>query len=99
MSFCVVAMVSARFASINRWRHGPVRAPGGGRQRGGYPERHTNRNIVNLAAVCPYHHGLLIPHGDHVLDGNPNQPDGLSLRLVTAEERRQRRLEPMTVAV
>jgi len=49
--------------------------------------------------VCPYHHGLLVPHGDYVLDGNPNQPDGLSLRLVTAEERRQRRLEGMTVAV
>jgi len=53
----------------------------------------------NLAAVCPYHHELQVPHGDYVLDGNPNQPDGLSLRLVTAEERRQRRLEPMTLAV
>jgi len=56
-------------------------------------------DIANLAAVCPYHHGLLVPHGDHVLEGNPNQPDGLHLRLVTAEERRQRRLEPMTLAV
>ena len=36
-------------------------------------------DISNLAAVCPYHHGLLIPHGDHVLAGNPNQPDGLTL--------------------
>jgi hypothetical protein len=53
----------------------------------------------NLASVCAYHHGLLIPHGDYVLAGNPNQPDGLVLRLVTAEERRQRRLEPMTLAV
>ena len=53
----------------------------------------------NLAAVCPYHHGLLIPHGDYVLGGKPNQPDGLTLRLVTAEERRLRRLEPMTLAV
>ena len=53
----------------------------------------------NLAAVCAYHHGLLVPHGDYVLDGNPNQPDGLVLRLVTAEARRQRRLEPMTLAV
>ncbi len=53
----------------------------------------------NLAAVCAYHHGLLVPHGDHVLDGNPNQPHGLTLRLVTAEERRQRRLEPMTLAM
>jgi len=53
----------------------------------------------NLASVCAYHHGLLIPHGDYVLDGNPNRPDGLTLRLVTAEERRRRRLEPMTLAV
>ena len=56
-------------------------------------------HISNLAAVCPYHHGLLIPHGDHVLAGNPNQPDGLHLRLVTAEERSQRRLDTLTVAV
>jgi hypothetical protein len=56
-------------------------------------------DISNLAAVCPYHHGLLIPHGDHVLEGNPNQPDGLHLRPVTAEECRQRRVEPMTLAV
>jgi len=53
----------------------------------------------NLAAVCPYHHGLLIPHGDYVLEGNPNQPDGLHLRLVTAEERSQRRLQEMALAV
>jgi hypothetical protein len=53
----------------------------------------------NLASVCAYHHGLLIPHGDYVLEGNPNQPDGLVLRLVTAEERRQRRLERMMLAV
>jgi len=56
-------------------------------------------DISNLAAVCPDHHGLLVPHGDYVLEGNPNQPDGLHLRLVTEEERRQRRLEPMTLAV
>jgi hypothetical protein len=56
-------------------------------------------HISNLAAVCPYHHGLLIPHGDHVLEGNPHQPDGLHLRLVTAEERSQRRLHTMCVAV
>ena len=53
----------------------------------------------NLAAVCAYHHGLLVPHGDYVLEGNPNQPAGLTLRLVTAEERRQRRLELMTLAM
>ncbi len=53
----------------------------------------------NLAAVCPYHHGLLIPHGDHVLDGNPNQPDGLTLRTITKEERERRRIEGMILAV
>jgi len=52
----------------------------------------------NLASVCAYHHGLLIPHGDHILDGNPNRPDGLTLRHVTAEEREQRRLDTMTLA-
>jgi hypothetical protein len=52
----------------------------------------------NLAAVCPYHHGLLIPHGDQVLEGNPNQPDGLTLRLITKEERELRRIDEMTLA-
>ncbi len=52
----------------------------------------------NLAAVCAYHHGLLVPHGDYVLDGNPNRPDGLALRAVTKEERARRRLDPMTLA-
>ncbi len=47
----------------------------------------------NLASVCAYHHGLLIPHGDYVLDGNPNTPDGLTLRTVTKEERGRRRTE------
>jgi hypothetical protein len=55
--------------------------------------------MANLAAVCPAHHALLIPHGEYVLEGNPNQPDGLTLRIVTKEERRQRRLEPMTLAM
>jgi len=50
-------------------------------------------DISNLAAVCPYHHALLIPHGDHVLDGNPNTPDGLKLRNVTKEERERQRIE------
>lgn len=49
--------------------------------------------MSNLASVCPYHHGLLIPHGDHVLEGNPNTPDGLTLRHVTKEERERRRVE------
>jgi len=41
---------------------------------------------------------LLIPHGDYVLDGNPNQPDGLTLRIVTQEERERRRIDAMTLA-
>ena len=44
-------------------------------------------DIANLASVCPEHHALLIPHGDLVLEGNPNQPDGLHLRKVSANER------------
>jgi hypothetical protein len=47
--------------------------------------------MANLAAVCPAHHALLIPHGEYVLEGNPNQPDGLTLRRITGDELRQRR--------
>jgi len=54
--------------------------------------------VANLASVCAYHHGLLIPHGDYVLEGNPNTPDGLTLRIVTKEERERRRLDTMTLA-
>ena len=36
-------------------------------------------DIAALAAVCPAHHRLLIPHGTLVLVGNPNLPDGLRL--------------------
>jgi hypothetical protein len=46
------------------------------RSRGGTDD------IANLAAVCPAHHRLLIPHGLLALVGNPNLPDGL--KLVTA---------------
>jgi hypothetical protein len=49
--------------------------------------------MANLASVCGYHHGLLIPHGDYVLEGNPHRPDGIALRAVTKEEREQRRVE------
>ena len=52
----------------------------------------------NLASVCAYHHGLLVPHGDYVLEGNPNRPDGLTLRIVTQEERERRRIDAMTLA-
>jgi hypothetical protein len=37
--------------------------------------------LSNLAAVCPAHHRLLVPHGLLSLVGNPHLPDGL--RLVT----------------
>jgi len=49
-------------------------------------------DTANLASVCAYHHGLLIPHGDYVLEGNPNRPDGLTLRIITKEERERWRL-------
>jgi len=52
----------------------------------------------NLAAVCAYHHGLLVPHGDYVLEGNPNRPDGLTLRHVTKDEREQHHIDTMTLA-
>ena len=39
--------------------------------------------IANLAAVCPAHHRLLIPHGLLALVGNPNLPDGLELVTAT----------------
>ena len=55
-------------------------------------------DMANLAAVCPAHHALLVPHGDLILEGNPNQPDGLSLRRITAEERRRRSPAGMTLA-
>jgi hypothetical protein len=57
-----------------------------------------NDDIANLAAVCPAHHALLVPHGDLILEGNPNRPDGLSLRRITAEERRRRSPTGMTLA-
>ena len=50
-------------------------------------------DVSNLAAVCPYHHALLIPHGDYVLEGNPNRPDGLTRRRISKEERERRRVE------
>ena len=33
----------------------------------------------NLARVCPYHHGLLIPNGPYALIGDPSRLDGLEL--------------------
>ncbi len=61
------------------------RVPGCGRGRG-LQAHHLvprswggNDEISNLAAVCPAHHRLLIPHGLLALVGNPNLPDGLEL--------------------
>jgi hypothetical protein len=44
---------------------------------------HGLDTLANLAAVCPPHHRLLIPHGHLALIGNPNQPDGLHLTHTT----------------
>jgi hypothetical protein len=51
-------------------------------------------DTANLASVCAYHHGLLIPHGDYILEGNPNTPDGLNLRRLDAKERGRRARAP-----
>jgi hypothetical protein len=69
-------------------RDARCRVPGCGRRRGLEAHHlvprswHGTDAISNLAAVCPAHHRLLIPHGLLALVGNPNLPDGL--RLVTA---------------
>jgi hypothetical protein len=55
-------------------------------------------DMANLAAVCPAHHALLIPHGDLILEGNPNQPDGLTLRRITPTEQARRRRQPVPSA-
>ena len=77
-------------------RDGQCRWPGCGR-RLGLQVHHLipaswggTDEIANLAAVCPAHNALLVPHGELVLAGNPHQPDGLDLRPITAEERRRR---------
>jgi hypothetical protein len=51
-------------------------------------------DMANLAAVCPEHHALLVPHGDLVLEGNSSQPDGLRLRNIDPAERRGRARAP-----
>lgn len=32
----------------------------------------------NVAMICPYHHGIAVPHGPWVLGGDPERPDGLT---------------------
>jgi hypothetical protein len=39
---------------------------------GGRTDKH------NVVLVCSTHHRRLIPHGPWVLDGDPEQPDGLA---------------------
>jgi hypothetical protein len=61
------------------------RVPGCARRRGLQAHHLLPRTwdgedvISNLAAVCPAHHRLLVPHGLLALVGNPNLPDGLEL--------------------
>jgi hypothetical protein len=46
----------------------------------------------NLAAVAGVHHPILIPHGPYALVGNPNRPDGLTMKHIddlTPEEAAQ----------
>jgi hypothetical protein len=42
------------------------------RCQGGRTDKH------NVVLVCSTHHRRLIPHGPWVLDGDPEQPDGLA---------------------
>jgi hypothetical protein len=66
-------------------RDARCRVPGCGRRRGLQVHHLVPRSwqgtdeISNLAAVCPVHHRLLVPHGLLALVGNPNLPDGLEL--------------------
>lgn len=41
------------------------------RSWGGPTDKHS------VAMICPYHHPIAVPHGPWVLDGDPEQPDGL----------------------
>jgi HNH endonuclease len=66
-------------------RDARCRVPGCARRRGLEVHHLVPRTwggddvIANLAAVCPTHHRLLVPHGLLALVGNPNLPDGLEL--------------------
>jgi len=46
------------------------------RSWGGPTDKH------NLVLVCTTHHHELVPHGRWVLDGDPEQPDGLTMRRI-----------------
>jgi Domain of unknown function (DUF222) len=66
-------------------RDARCRVPGCARRRGLEVHHLVPRTsgggdaVANLAAVCPPHHLLLVPHGLLALAGNPNLPDGLEL--------------------
>jgi hypothetical protein len=70
-------------------RDAKCRFPGCGRRQGLQVHHLVPRSlggtddIAGLAAVCPAHHRLLIPHGRLALVGNPNLPDGLRLDRVS----------------
>ncbi|MFO7590469.1 MAG: hypothetical protein R6X23_06165 [Acidimicrobiia bacterium] len=38
--------------------------------------------LGQLAMLCPHHHALAVPHGPWVLDGDPEQVDGLTWRRI-----------------
>jgi hypothetical protein len=77
--------LSPKIARAVLLRDGRCRMPGCERRRGLEVHHLVPRSrggsddIANLAAVCPTHHRLLVPHGSLALVGNPNQPDGLEL--------------------
>ena len=66
-------------------RDGKCRVPGCARRHGleihhEVPRSHGGTDdLANLAAVCPTHHRMLVPHGTKALVGIPNLPDGLKL--------------------
>jgi hypothetical protein len=80
-----VSVLSPKVRRAVLLRDGRCRVPGCGRRRGLQVHHLRPRSrggtddISNLAAVCPAHHRLLIPHGLLALVGNPNLPDGLEL--------------------
>jgi hypothetical protein len=77
--------LSSKLRRAVQLRDTRCRVPGCGRRRGLQVHHLVPRtwqgsdDISNLAAVCPAHHRLLIPHGLLALVGNPNLPDGLEL--------------------
>ncbi|MFO7592188.1 MAG: HNH endonuclease signature motif containing protein, partial [Acidimicrobiia bacterium] len=48
------------------------------RSQGGRTDKH------NVCLVCTRHHRRAVPHGPWVLDGDPEQPDGLEWRRIDA---------------